>query len=149
MIFIMEFLDKLKRKPKHVRQQIALSVSASISILIFIMWWINFTAATSDSSQTSLSEALSPVSALAEMAHSAVSGVGSFSEDIKEKVIAMQYDASSTGAQTAATATSDIDGHAPSTQDVIYPEQVFKDPPIGIEEIQHGTPATETKQTIN
>jgi cytoskeletal protein RodZ len=127
---MMEFLDKLKRKPKHTRQRIALLTSASISLLIFVMWWTTFTATESDSSQTSLSEALSPVSALAGMANNAVDGANSFSQNLKEKVTAMQYDASSTDAQTAATATADIDGYAPSTQEVVYPEQIFgKDSP--------------------
>ncbi len=145
----MKFLDKLKRKPKHVRQQIALWVSTSITALIFVMWWTNFTAATSDSSQATLSEALSPVSALAGMAHSAVSGAGSLSNDIKAKVIAIQYEASSTGGQAAATATSDIDGHTPSTQDVVYPEQIFKDPPLGTKEMEHTPTTTKAKQTTN
>jgi cytoskeletal protein RodZ len=137
---MMEFLDKLKRKPKHVRQRIALFTSASISLLIFVMWWTMFTAAESDSSETSLTEALSPVSALAGMVNNAVDGANSFSQNLKERVMEIQYDASSTDAQTAATATADIDGYAPSAQDVVYPEQIFgKDPPPQAKEYKSGT----------
>jgi hypothetical protein len=144
IFYMMEFLDKLKRKPKHTRQRIALFTSGAISMLIFVMWWTTFTATESDSGETSLSEALSPVSALAGMANNAVDGANSFSQNLKDKVMEIQYDASSTDAQTAATAAADTDGHTPSTQDVVYPEQIFgSDPPQQTKETKSATGISE------
>lgn len=126
----MEFLDKLKRKPKHVRQRIALVTSGSISLLIFFMWWTTFNVP-SDTSQTSLGEALSPVSALAGMVHNAVDGAGTFSEDLKSKVMQIQYEATGSPSElNTATASASMNAQPPSTQDIVYPEQIFdKSPP--------------------
>jgi hypothetical protein len=144
----MEFLDKLKRKPKHVRQRIALVTSGALSALIFVMWWTNFTASTEDSSQTSLSEALSPVGALAGMVHNTVAGVSTFSEDLKTKVTQIQYEASSSiSAQSVAAVSTGIDGYTPHTQDVIYPEQIFpkESPPINTNETKSATGTSDQK----
>lgn len=140
----MEFLDKLRKKPKHVRQQIALWTSASISVLIFCMWWTTFTAEKSDSSQVSLNEALSPMNALVDVVNNAVEGTGTFSQDLKEKVAAMQYEASGSASTLAATAAS---------SDVVYPEQIFGHEPPPQEETNTATVTRENptipEQQIN
>lgn len=151
----MEFIDKLKRKPKHVRQRIALVTSGSISLLIFFMWWTTFSVP-SDTSQTSLGEALSPVSALAGMVHNAVSGAGTFSEDLKSKVMQIQYEATGSPSElNMATASASMNAQTPSTHDIIYPEQIFdKNPPPDttaheVTNGEHDAMTGEVKQTTN
>lgn len=88
----------------------------SITALIFSVWWTNFTASTSDSPQTTLTQALSPVGALTGIAHNAVEGASTFSQTLKDKVVAIQYEASGSISTLNASATS---------SDIVYPEQIF------------------------
>lgn len=122
-----EYLDKLKRKPKAVRQQIAFSVSMAISILIFSLWWTTFTASESEST-VSVGEALSPVSALAGMAVTGVDSFGKFTENLKSHVLQVQYSASNTDPSLHREATAESDNASTGgVSDVVYPEEVFED----------------------
>lgn len=40
----MEFLEKLQRKPEHVRRKIALLIAGGITLCILLLWFLSFSA---------------------------------------------------------------------------------------------------------
>jgi hypothetical protein len=120
-----DFLDKLRQKPKPVRQQIALFSSLLISSVIFFMWWTTFTAFESESS-ISVGEALSPVGALTEMASGGVDSFGEFTENLKSHVLQVQYEASSSDPSLYLGAAAESDNeYTGGSNDVVYPEEIY------------------------
>jgi hypothetical protein len=118
-----DFLDKLRQKPKPVRQRIALITTVALSFLIFFMWWTTFTISGSDKVIT-VGEALSPVGAMAEMASVAGSSFKGFSENLKSHVLQVQYEASSS--DPAQQALKNESTRLGETGDVVYPEDVYE-----------------------
>ena len=116
-----DFLDKLRQKPKHVRQQIAIVTTTTLSLLVFSVWWTTFTASESESA-VSVNEALSPVAALTEMASVGVNSFDGFTESLKTHVLQVQYGASTTDSQSEVAAYDNI---PVSGNEVVYPEDVY------------------------
>lgn len=63
---LFEFLDKLRKKPIHVRQRITVFVSIGITVFIFSLWWSSFDARDAMSRGKVAENALSPTDALSE-----------------------------------------------------------------------------------
>ena len=127
---MMEYLDKLKRKPKHVRQRIALMTTSVISLMIFSIWWSTWNIATIGGEERSLSvnEALSPVGAFAGVVMSAGNAMDQFTKTLKSKVEQVQYEASGTYpiVNTPPPSLNNTSKEKKtSSQDVVYPEQIY------------------------
>lgn len=120
-----EFLDKLRQKPKPVRQQIALVTTTALSLIIFSVWWTTFTATESESA-ISVSEALSPVGALTEMAAVGVDSFDGFTDGLKSHVLQVQYEATSSDSSALLGGVGEGDGASHhGSADVVYPEDVY------------------------
>lgn len=119
-----EYLDKLKQKPKAVRQQIALATTIALSSLVFFVWWTTFTASESES-VISVGEALSPIAALTEMASVGVDSFGEFTRDLKSHVLQVQYEASSTDPSMNLGAAAEGSDVLFGGTDIVYPDEVF------------------------
>lgn len=107
---LFKLLNRLRKKPAHVRQRITFLVSLSISLVIFSLWWSSFNARDPVVNRdTMAANAPSPARALGEtlksgkdMIANTLSGLQTF----KEKP----------------------EGDAPSPlNDVVYPEDIFDD----------------------
>lgn len=91
---MLDYLDKLRMKPRHVRERIAFSVTAVFSVFIVSMWWVSWTADRMPSN-TRISEEITPVGAVADIAEQAQD---STSELFGSLVDPIQYNASGTTA---------------------------------------------------
>ena len=135
-----DFLDKLRQKPKPVRQRIALVTTAALSFLIFFIWWTTFTVSGSNKA-ISVGEALSPVGAMAAVANAAGNSFGGFTEGLKSHLLQVQYEASSSDpTKQAAQNESAPEG---GTSDVVYPEDVYGATPVSNE---HGATSTTSNE---
>lgn len=139
---MLDYLDKLRQKPRKVRERIALSTTITISSLIAFMWWSTFNVP-GNNKGVALSEALSPVGALSQMVVDAGHGAQQFTGNLKKQIEQVQYESSSTIIEgeenSAATGSSFNKNSPPSTQDIVYPEQIFGKEP-GEERATTSTP---------
>ncbi len=121
-----DFLDKLRQKPKPVRQQIALVSTVFLSLAIFFVWWTTFTAFESEST-ISVNEALSPIGAMTEMASVGVDSFSEFAENLKSHVLQVQYEASSSDPSLYLGAVGESNSPPSRDSDIVYPEDVYED----------------------
>lgn len=65
---MLEYLDKLRKKPRHVRERIALVTTAMISLLIVSIWWEVWSANRMLYDDAQVSKDISPVAAVLNIA---------------------------------------------------------------------------------
>lgn len=114
---MLEFLNNLKRKPKHVRSRIAFFSTLGIFFVIVNIWWISWKSPVNDSS-TSVSEVVTPLGVVADM----VMGMKDDAEHVASTLQGqLQYNTlgSTTETQTANVSASD------SSNATVYPDQIF------------------------
>ncbi len=114
---MLEFLNNLKRKPKHVRSRIAFFSTIGIFFVIVNIWWISWKSPVNDSS-IPVTEVITPLGVVADM----VMGIKDDAEHIASTLQGqLQYNTlgSTTETQTANVSASD------SSNTAVYPEQVF------------------------
>lgn len=114
---MLEFLNNLKRKPKHVRSRIAFFSTIGIFLVIVNIWWISFKSPISDSS-IPVTEVITPLGVVANM----VIGMKDNAEQVASTLQGqLQYNTheGSPETQTANVSASD------SSNTAVYPDQVF------------------------
>ncbi len=122
---MMDYLDSLRRKPKHVRQRIALTSTIFIFSVIFGIWYSTFTLSASPTS-LSIKDTLTPVTAFTSMIGDAGRSVNDFTHTFKGQMQQLQYEASSTAATDNAAALPLSDAQqAKRERDIVYPEEVY------------------------
>ena len=89
---MLDYLDKLRMKPRHVRERIAFSVTAVFSVFIVSMWWVSWSV-DSVIEHSYSSNDITPVRAAADIANRAKD---STSDLLTGLVGSTEYDASST-----------------------------------------------------
>lgn len=89
---MLDYLDKLRMKPRHVRERIAFSVTAIFSVFIVSMWWVSWSV-DSVIKHSYSSNDITPVRAAVDIADRAKD---STSDLLTGLVGQAEYDASST-----------------------------------------------------
>ena len=118
---MLEFLNNLKRKPKHVRSRIALFSTFGIFFVIVNIWWISFKSPLSDSS-TPVTEVVTPLGVVANM-------VMGFKDDAANVATTLQAQLQNdTQGSTSETQTANVSA-SESSNAAVYPEQVFDNKP--------------------
>ena len=117
-----EFLDKLRTKPPHVRRFIALGTTLAIFFVIVNIWW-----ETSKTPQTenpvTITDVVSPLQVVANAFMSAKHSISEYGKDLNAKF-------------SNATVTPELRADSfvppakfvpkPGDQDIVYPDQIFK-----------------------
>ncbi len=113
-----EFLEKLKRKPEHVRKRIAIFSTLGISFLILNIWWVSWTSPLNEDS-IAVTEVASPLAVVANM-------VFGLKDDADHMVASLQNQMhySATDTPPALDQTASV---GQSSDSVVYPDQVFGD----------------------
>ncbi len=111
---MLEFINNLKRKPKHVRSRIAFFTTIGIFFVIVNIWWISWKSPVSDSS-IPVTEVATPLGVVANMVMGFKDDAASMATTIQEQLT----QGSTTETQTANVAASN------SANSTVYPDQVF------------------------
>lgn len=114
---MLEYLDKLRKKPRHVRERIALLTTAAFSLLIGGIWWTSWSVdqVTQDAR---VSKDISPIDAVLNIAKRTKD---STSDLILGLMDPQQYDASGTAAVAQALGSLDNE----KTADIVYPQDIM------------------------
>ena len=114
---MLEFLNNLKRKPKHVRSRIAFFSTIGIFFVIVNIWWISFKSPVNDSS-VPVTEVITPLGVVVNMVMGMKDDAQYMATSLKDQ---LQYHSTTTpSAQTANVSAS-------GENEVTYPSRVFKD----------------------
>ena len=116
---MLEFINNLKRKPKHVRSRIAFLSTLGIFFVIVNIWWISFKSPVNDSS-VPVTEVVTPLGVVANM----VMGMKEDAQHVANTLQGqLQYNTpeENGGSQTASVAATD------SSNTAVYPDQVFNE----------------------
>lgn len=82
---MLEYLDKLRKKPRHVRERIALFTTAILSLFIVSIWW-EVRSADRMYANAKGSEDISPVAAVLNIADRAKESTSSMLNELVETV---------------------------------------------------------------
>ncbi len=111
-----EFLNNLKRKPKHVRSHIAFFSTLGIFFVIVNIWWITWKSPVSDSF-TPVTEVATPLGVVADM-------VLGFKDKATYMATTIQKQLKDTEASTSETQTANVSA-SDSNNNTVYPEEIF------------------------
>lgn len=129
---MLDYLDKLRQKPPHVRKRVALLSTCAVFSAIVMVWWTTWSSPVNEQS-TSVAQALTPLGVLANVASAARDGLRKLPEQINSGL-------------SSSTITHDARQEAKGggTNDIVYPDQVFPKSPE-----QRTIQATDTTGTVN
>lgn len=121
---MIEFLNKQRQKPEHVKKRIAVFTTLGLFSIIFSVWWMSWSTPPSDNA-VAISDVVSPLGVVVN----AVTGVRSHAEDmVHQYTKQLQYAASGTLPENEGLAGVGAVGTANNGEphgDVVYPDQVF------------------------
>lgn len=117
---MMKYLENLRKRPRHVRQRIALATTAFFSLMIGGVWWGTWSADQSIDNAPA-SKDISPVDVVVDFAGRAKIGTNQL---VGEFMNQMQYNASGTPPISQTTETANAFKRS-SENDIVYPEDVI------------------------
>ena len=132
---MLDYLEKLRQKPPHVRKRFALLSTCAIFSVIVMVWWTTWSAPVTEGSN-SLANVVTPLGVVANVASAARDGLRKLPEQITSSL-------SSSTSATSKNTDQQIDKGG-GTNDIVYPDQVF---PKSLE--QRTIQATDTTGTVN
>lgn len=65
--FMLQYLDKLRSKPRHVRQRISIVLTATLSLLIVTIWWSTWDIYHAPDGSAVSADAVSPLDVVANI----------------------------------------------------------------------------------
>jgi hypothetical protein len=117
---MMDFLEKLKRRPEQARKRIAVLSTFAIFSGIFGVWWISWNTPATEGAVT-VKDVVSPLGVVVKLLDSAKDRALTIGDDIKGQ---LRYAASGTAADLSAEVAGTNIDHT-SAQDVVYPDKIF------------------------
>ena len=114
---MLEYLDKLRKKPRHVRERIALFTTIMFSLVILGIWWTSWNVDRSSENDRAAKD-ISPVDAVVSIAKRAKDSTVDLFGGLMDP---QQYSASSTIA--VAEVLGALDNKKNS--DIVYPQDIM------------------------